>query len=109
MVGAHAQGYNGVSTGIATLGTFGVAPASSRAISALAGLIAWKLKLHGAPVQGKVAVISAGGSSNRYPQGTEVTLDRVSGHRDGDSTSCPGAALYSQLPRLRALAARSSA
>jgi hypothetical protein len=30
-----------------------------------------------------------------------VTLDRISGHRDGDNTSCPGNALYAQLPDLR--------
>ncbi len=99
VVGAHAQGYNGVSTGIATLGTFGAAPASSKAISALARLIAWKMKLHGTPVQGKVAVVSTGGSSNRYPRGTAVTLDRVSGHRDGDSTSLSwGSAVLAATP-----------
>jgi len=35
-----------------------------------------------------------------------VTLERICGHRDGDSTSCPGDALYAQLPDLRARAAR---
>jgi hypothetical protein len=35
-----------------------------------------------------------------------VTLERIPGHRDGDSTSCPGDALYVQLPDLRARATR---
>jgi hypothetical protein len=48
-----------------------------------------------------VNVVSAGGATNRYPAGTEVTLNRISGHRDGDATSCPGDALYAQLPLLR--------
>jgi hypothetical protein len=34
-----------------------------------------------------------------------VTFHRVAGHRDGDSTSCPGDALYAQLGRLRRSAA----
>ena len=51
-------------------------------------------------------VTSRGGSSNRYPAGTPVTLERICGHRDGDSTSCPGNVLYTQLPDLRARAAR---
>jgi hypothetical protein len=34
-----------------------------------------------------------------------VRLQRISGHRDGDSTACPGNALYAQLPALRARAA----
>jgi hypothetical protein len=45
---------------------------------------------------------SGGGSLNRYKSGTPVTLDRISGHRDGDNTSCPGDALYAQLPDIRA-------
>jgi hypothetical protein len=35
-----------------------------------------------------------------------VTLERISGHRDGDATSCPGDSLYAQLPDLRVRAAR---
>jgi hypothetical protein len=31
-----------------------------------------------------------------------VSLPRVAGHRDGDSTDCPGDALYGQLPQVRA-------
>jgi hypothetical protein len=33
-----------------------------------------------------------------------VTLQRISGHRDGDATSCPGDVLYAQLGELRARA-----
>ena len=60
---------------------------------------------HGVPVTGKATVISEGGSSNRYRAGTRVTLDRICGHRDGDATSCPGEALYAQLPAIRRRAA----
>ena len=55
---------------------------------------------------GTVTVISAGGSTNRYPAGTPVTFERISGHRDGDATACPGDALYAQLPQLREMATR---
>jgi hypothetical protein len=68
-------------------------------------LIAWKLRIHGAPVQGEVTVTSNGGESNRYPSGRQVVLHRVAGHRDGDQTDCPGSALYAQLPDLRNRAA----
>jgi hypothetical protein len=33
-------------------------------------------------------------------------MERIPGHRDGDSTSCPGDTLYGQLPDLRTRAAR---
>ncbi|MFL5826881.1 MAG: peptidoglycan recognition protein [Thermoleophilaceae bacterium] len=101
VVGAQAQGYNAQSTGIANLGTFSSVPQSDVAIDAMAKLIRWKLPLHGQPTAGTVQVTSAGGSSNRYPNGTEITLQRVSGHRDVDATSCPGDSLYAQLEVLR--------
>ena len=71
-------------------------------LAALAQLIRWKLGRHGVPTQGEVTVTSAGGESNRYPAGAQVTLQRISGHRDGDNTSCPGDTLYGQLAALRA-------
>jgi hypothetical protein len=108
VVGAQAQGYNAVSTGVACLGTFAEVAQTEPGMEALARLIGWKLSLHGVPVQGEVTVTSAGGTSNLYPAGTAVTLARISGHRDGDQTSCPGDALYGQLPDLRARAARYS-
>ena len=48
---------------------------------------------------------AAGGSTNRYGSGRSVTFERISGHRDGNSTACPGGQLYAQLPRIRELAA----
>jgi hypothetical protein len=109
VIGAQAQGYNSVSTGVAVLGTHTSLTASEPALEALARLIGWKLALHGVPVQGQVTVTSAGGESNRYASGTPVTLERISGHRDGDSTSCPGNLLYGQLADLRTRAARYAA
>jgi hypothetical protein len=102
IVGAQAQGFNSVSTGIANIGTFEDVPQSNEAIEAMTRLIRWKLPLHGSPTQGSVTVTSAGGQSNRFAAGTPVTLDRISGHRDGNETACPGSALYAQLPDLRA-------
>jgi hypothetical protein len=106
VVGAQAQGYNAQSTGISCLGTYEEIAQTEQGLDALARLIGWKLSLHGVPVQGQITVISAGGSSNRYRAGTPVTLQRISGHRDGDKTSCPGGMLYGQLDALRTRAVR---
>jgi hypothetical protein len=103
VIGAQAQGYNSHSTGIADIGTHTDVPASAAELDAFARLIRWKLPLHGAPTQGTVTLTSGGGSLNRYKSGTPVTLERISGHRDGDNTSCPGNAMYAQLPDLRNL------
>jgi hypothetical protein len=105
VIGAQAQGYNSVSTGVANIGTFDVDGQTEPALDAMSKLIAWKLRIHGAPVEGEVTVTSNGGDSNRYPSGRQVVLHRVAGHRDGDQTDCPGSALYAQLPALRSRAA----
>jgi uncharacterized protein with LGFP repeats len=100
-VGAQAQGWNAQSTGIANIGTFDSSGQSSAGLRALDRLITWKLEVHHTPLGGRVTLTSAGGSTNRYPEGRRVTFDRISGHRDGNLTDCPGDALYGQLPRLR--------
>jgi hypothetical protein len=101
VVGAQAQGYNTQSTGIANIGTFTDVPQTSPAMAAMAGLIRWKLPISGAPTSGYTTLISAGGSSNRYPNGAHVRVLRIIGHRDTGETECPGNALYNQLPELR--------
>ena len=106
VVGAQAQGYNSVSTGIACLGDFTAIAQTPQAMDVLARLIGWKLSLHAVPTQGLVTVTSAGGPSNRFPLGTPVTFERISGHRDGNNTACPGNVLYTQLPQLRTAAAQ---
>ena len=68
-------------------------------MESLARLIGWKLSLHGVPVQGQVTARSpAAARATAIPSGTPVTFERISGHRDGDETACPGEALYAQLP-----------
>ncbi len=101
VIGAQAGGWNSQSTGIATLGDFAKTTLPEPAMAALTRLIAWKLSLHSVPTNGSVDLVSAGGTENRFPAGRKVTLPRVSGHRDGCKTECPGATLYGQLDDLR--------
>ncbi len=103
VVGAHAGGYNYCSTGIAVLGEYGAVDISPAAQAALAHLLAWKLSLHGAPLLGRVTVRvnPAGAVYSRFPANARVSLPRVAGHRDADSTECPGNALYGELGAVR--------
>jgi len=106
IVGAQAQGFNSVSTGVACIGTFMSVGSPEAALDAIARLVGWKLSIHGVPVEGTVTVTSAGGETNRYSSGTPVAFQRVSGHRDASATSCPGDVFYGQLPALRVRAAQ---
>ena len=103
VVGAHAGGYNSVSTGVAILGTFMFAEPSAAAMAALQRLLAWKLALHGVPALGKVRVEVNPSDAFYTPfaPGQRVLLPRIAGHRDGDLTSCPGIDLYHRLPAVR--------
>jgi hypothetical protein len=103
VIGAQAQGYNSLSTGISSLGTFSTTGQTEEGLAALAHLLSWKLALHGVAPQSSVTVRSGGGSLNRYPAGANVTFNAIAGHRDADKTACPGDGLYGQLPRLRGM------
>lgn len=103
VVGAHAGGYNLASTGVAVLGSFMSAPISPAARDAIRRLLAWKLALHGLPAEGTVTVRvnPEGARYSRFPANAHVPLPRIAGHRDGDSTNCPGDVLYGELPAIR--------
>jgi hypothetical protein len=108
IVGGHAQGFNTGSVGIAFLGQHepGASPTAAQPTSAAreaaARLIAWKLGLAQIDPRGHVTVTSGG--SNRWPSGSQVTVDRVTGHRALGYTSCPGTLLFDQLPSIRSRA-----
>ena len=103
VIGAHAGGYNELSTGVVVLGSFGGVLPPPAALDALGRLLAWKLSLHGVPALGRVPVVVAADGANYtlFAPGTQVSLPRIAGHRDGDQTSCPGDALYGRLPAIR--------
>ena len=95
VIGAHAQGFNTGSSGIALIGTYSGAGASAAARSALTRLISWRLDVAHVHPLSRVSAISSG--NPRFPRSLPVWLRAVSGHRDTGFTSCPGAGLYGQI------------
>ncbi|MEE1798195.1 peptidoglycan recognition protein [Streptomyces sp. JV176] len=103
--GAHTKGFNERSVGIAALGHFEKGePVPARMLRAMAAVAAWKLG-PGVDPRGRTRLVSSSDGS-RYPEGTQVELSVISGHRDEYDTTCPGDALYDALPRLREETAR---
>lgn len=98
--GAHTGGFNSVSTGVVFMGDHenGGAPTAA-AQDAFVRYAAWKLDVHGIKPMGKTTVTSGG--SSKYPKGTRVTLDNISGHRDASATACPGKSCIARMPTLR--------
>jgi hypothetical protein len=95
VIGAHAQGFNTGSAGIAVIGTYGAAAPSAAARDALTRLVAWRLDVAHVDPLSRSQAISHG--NPRFRKGLPVWLRAVSGHRDTGFTSCPGAGLYGRL------------
>jgi hypothetical protein len=106
VTGAHTQGFNHRTAGIAAIGTFTAGTPVPRAMTdAIAALAAWKLGLSDTDPRARVRLVSSN-SLSRYTAGTTATLPALAGHKDGYMTSCPGAALSDRLPAIREQAAR---
>ncbi|MFE9769901.1 peptidoglycan recognition protein [Streptomyces sp. NPDC005808] len=106
VTGAHAQGFNHRTTGVAAIGTFTAGTPVPRAMTdAISALAAWKLGLSDVDPRATVRLVSSNDLA-RYAAGTAAVLPTLAGHNDGFMTSCPGAALTSRLPEIRELAAR---
>jgi hypothetical protein len=104
VVGAHAQGFNTGSVGVAVLGTYENAVPSRAAQDAIAKLLAWRLDIAHVDPAARYTYLSGG--SNRFASGVPVLLRAVSGHRDTGLTSCPGDLFYSRLNALAVSTAR---
>lgn len=87
--GAHATGLNSNFVGISLIGNFDTTAVPAAAFTAVAKIAAWKLALHGITTSTGKVTVEAG------------TFNRVNGHRDSKSTTCPGRYIYDRLPELR--------
>jgi N-acetylmuramoyl-L-alanine amidase len=98
VIGAHAEGFNTGSVGIAVLGSYGATRISAAARASLEQLLAWKLDL--AHVDPLSTLTWKSGGNPRFASGVPVFLRAISGHRDTGFTDCPGDALYAELPQI---------
>ncbi|WP_434599194.1 peptidoglycan recognition protein family protein [Streptomyces sp. A5-4] len=106
VVGAHTQGFNRRTAGIAAIGTFTAGMAVPKPMTdSIAVLVAWKLGMSDIDPRSTVRLISTH-SLSKFPAGTSALFQVVSGHSDGYSTHCPGSALAAELPAIREAAAR---
>lgn len=108
VAGAHAQGFNGQTTGVALVGNQMTTPPSVPALTSLRTWLNWKLPLHGVTRNERVSYMSTGGRQSRFGYGRIVFMRAISGHRDLGSTTCPGNELFGELPGLNTMLTPSS-
>ncbi|WP_333771361.1 peptidoglycan recognition protein family protein, partial [Streptomyces sp. IBSBF 2435] len=107
--GAHTAGWNQDTTGIAVLGNYTSAGASTAALASVARVAAWKLGQYGVDPSSTVSLSTqttqTSGTGRSFTAGQSYPFPAVSAHRDGVSTECPGDKLYAQLGTIRSWAA----
>ncbi len=98
VIGAHSQGFNTGSVGVAMVGNYDSSGISEAARTALVKLLAWRLDVAHIDPLSFLNVLSLG--NQKFPAGIPVNLRAISGHRDVYFTECPGNALYAQIPSI---------
>ncbi|MDP8978612.1 MAG: N-acetylmuramoyl-L-alanine amidase, partial [Actinomycetota bacterium] len=104
VVGAHASGFNAGSFGVSVMGDYGHRRPPRAAMRAVKRIMRFKMRRHRIAPRGRVTVVAGTSRSCAYPRftnGQRIRLHTLIAHRDVGCTTCPGSALYAQLPRLR--------
>jgi len=103
VIGAHAEGFNTGSAGVAVMGNYENGKLPVAAETAVANVLAWRLDVaHVDPVS-TVDWITTG--NPRFRSGVPVALRAIVGHRDVVFTECPGGGIYSRFgPLVQAVA-----
>ncbi|PPS77991.1 MULTISPECIES: N-acetylmuramoyl-L-alanine amidase [Streptomyces] len=107
VLGAHTYGFNTATSSVSVLGDYSTAATNAAVRASVAKVAAWKLGLYGIAPTGTV-VLTSGADNGKYKLGQKGTFQRISGHRDGYPTECPGQNLYDDLPEIRTLAANAA-
>lgn len=90
VTGAHFCGTNGGTMGVCMLGDYTNITVTTAARATLAQLLAWK-----------ACERNVNALATAFHAGSNLTLNNISGHRDGCATQCPGNTFYPDLPAVR--------
>ncbi len=94
VVAGHARGFNAGSLGFSVLGTYTDIAPTAAAQQSLVRMLAWAAAKHGLdPRRASTYVNPISGATRR--------TQNIAGHRDYNSTACPGGVFYALLPSIR--------
>lgn len=100
VIGAHAEGFNTGTVGVALIGNFSSVTPPKAMQDALVKLLAWRLDVAHLDPLSTVAYTSGG--NYKFRAGKVVVLRVISGHRDTGPSECPGNGAYRLLPSIAA-------
>jgi hypothetical protein len=96
VIGAHSEGFNTGTVGVALIGNYTKATPPKAQQDALVNLLAWRLDV--AHIDPLSTVVYTSGGNAKFKSGKNVTLRAISGHRDTGPSECPGNGTYVLLP-----------
>jgi len=105
VIGAHTGGFNTDTFAASMIGDFTSVTPPAAMMNAMADLYAWKLGSYYRNPTGKTVLTAGVYAGSRFPAGSRVTFNTISGHRDADFTDCPGNSAYAMLPTFRTMVA----
>jgi N-acetylmuramoyl-L-alanine amidase len=94
VTGAHAQGFNSGTVGVALLGTFSQTNPTAAAREAIEELLVWEASRHGLDAM-------ASWPYTNPVSGQQATFPNIAGHREVGATECPGDTFFTSLPSVR--------
>jgi N-acetylmuramoyl-L-alanine amidase len=97
-------GSQGFAQLICLIGDFTTQLPTAAAMTSLVNVLAWLSDRYFIDIGADATTTFVSRGSQRWAAGTVVTTNTISGHRDMSFTECPGDALYSLLPEIRAAA-----
>ncbi len=101
VVGGHAAGFNRETFGVSMMGSHDLVEPGTAVRESVSSITAWKLGESGVDPRAKTTLVSTGGGTSRYPEGTQVELPTIFAHRDVGNTVCPGQYGYAAMDRIR--------
>jgi len=105
IVGGHTFGFNSETTSVTQIGDLHATVPSDAMTTATARLVGWKTGYHGIDPTGTTTLTNRTGATFKgVPNGGQVPVPVVPGHRDLGTTACPGQHTYARLPTIRSQA-----
>ncbi|MFT4127085.1 MAG: N-acetylmuramoyl-L-alanine amidase [Gordonia sp. (in: high G+C Gram-positive bacteria)] len=102
--GTHTGGFNKETVGVSMIGNYDAITPPGALIASVARFLKWRLGVAGLDPNGTATLTAEAFTGSRFAAGTHTTLPMIAGHRDYNTTSCPGKLGYAALPQIRALA-----
>ncbi len=101
VIGAHAEGINAQTTGVASIGTYSTEKPSLATRRGIVDYLAWKFDLTGIQATGTTRLKSDGGASQKTPKGQRMTVKPIFNHGTTNYTACAGAHMNKLIPKMR--------